>query len=45
MEASYGIDVMPGLLVQPVLEYFINPGAAEDMPDAFVIGLKTIAKF
>ena len=45
LEANYGITVVPGLLVQPELEYFIRPGGADAVPNAFLVGLKVVANF
>jgi porin len=45
LELSYGMEVRPGFLFQPVLEYFIRPGATDDVPNAFLVGLKTCINF
>jgi porin len=45
LEANYGIAVMPGLLIQPELEYFMRPGGTNAVPNAFLVGLKVLADF
>jgi porin len=44
-ELNYGIQVSPGILVQPELEYFVRPGGTGAVPNAFLVGLKTHADF
>lgn len=45
LELNYGIQVSPGLLVQPELEYFIRPGGTGAVPNAFLVGAKVHADF
>jgi len=45
LEANYGIEVTPGVLAQPELEYFIRPGGTHTVPNAFLFGLKTHVDF
>ena len=45
LEANYNIVVYRGIEVQPVVEYFINPGGQRVVPDALVFGLKTHVEF
>lgn len=44
-EANYQIPVWDGVMIQPEFEYFIRPGAAASVPNAFVLGLKTHVLF
>ena len=43
IEAYYGIDTCPGLLIQPEFQYMIRPGETGHIPDAAVVGLKVVA--
>jgi carbohydrate-selective porin OprB len=45
LELNYGIQVSPGFLIQPELEYFIRPGATGAVPNAFLVGAKVHADF
>jgi porin len=45
LEWTYGIHVAPGVLVQPDLQYIVNPGAAGQYPNAFVIGMQVSINF
>lgn len=45
IEAYYGIDVMPGLQLQPEFDYMIRPGETSKTPDATLLGMKIIANF
>jgi porin len=45
LEANYGIEITPGLLIQPELEYFIRPGGTHSVPNAFLVGVKTHVDF
>lgn len=38
LELSYGYSVMPGLILQPALQYIINPGGNSSSPNALAIG-------
>lgn len=43
IEAYYGVDVMPGLQIQPEFDYMIRPGETNKVHDATLIGMKIIA--
>jgi porin len=43
IEAYYGIDVLPGLLIQPEFQYMIHPGETHNIPNSAAMGLKVIA--
>jgi porin len=45
LEANYAIATVPGLLIQPELEYFIRPGGTSAVRNAFLVGLKVAADF
>jgi len=45
LELNYGMEVSPGLLVLPELEYFIRPGGTGAVPNAFLVGVKAHADF
>jgi len=45
LELNYGIEITPGLLIQPELEYFIRPGGTHAVPNAFLVGAKTHVDF
>lgn len=45
IEAYYGIDVMPGLQLQPEFDYMIRPGETSKTPNATLLGMKIIANF
>jgi porin len=45
LEAMYSIHVAQGLLVQPDVQYIINPGAAGQYPDALVLGVQLTLTF
>ena len=40
VEVTYQVDVMPGVMVQPDLQYFITPGTDPTISDAVVVGLR-----
>ncbi|KXV75702.1 carbohydrate porin, partial [Acetobacter cerevisiae] len=43
IEAYYGIDAFPGILIQPEFQYMIHPGETHRIPNAAMAGLKLIA--
>ncbi|WP_212373529.1 carbohydrate porin [Acetobacter persici] len=43
IEAYYGIDAFPGILIQPEFQYMIHPGETHRIPNAVMAGLKLIA--
>ena len=45
MEWTYGCTVRPGLLVQPSLQYIVNPGGAKSVSNALVMGLNFVFNF
>src|SRR5262249_50007233 len=45
LELTYGCTVRPGLLVQPSLQYLINPGGNKVVPSALAIGLNVVLNF
>lgn len=44
-EAFYTLQAMPGVVLQPVLQYVVHPGGRSDNHDAMVIGMKTQLSF
>jgi porin len=45
LELNYGCTVQPGLLVQPSLQYLVNPGGNRTIPNALAIGLNVVFNF
>jgi porin len=45
VELSYGCTVKPGLLVQPSLQYLINPGGDKAVPNALAVGVNLVFNF
>jgi porin len=45
VEFTYGCTVRPGLLVQPDLQYLINPGGNSAIPNALAIGVNVVLSF
>jgi carbohydrate-selective porin OprB len=45
LEWSYGCTVKPGLLVQPGLQYLINPGGNRAAPNALAAGVNLVFNF
>jgi porin len=45
LEFTYGCTVRPGLLVQPDLQYLINPGGNKAVPNALAIGVNVVLNF
>ncbi|MFT9256990.1 MAG: carbohydrate porin [Acetobacter sp.] len=43
IEAYYGIDAAPGVLIQPEFQYLIHPGETSHIPNAAMMGLKVVA--
>ncbi|MBB2166968.1 carbohydrate porin [Gluconacetobacter aggeris] len=43
IEAYYGIDTCPGLVIQPEFQYMIHPGETSHIPNAALVGLKVAA--
>ena len=44
-EIDYGLQVKPWLRIRPNLQFVINPGGTDKIPNAFVIGLYTQVTF
>jgi porin len=45
LEWNYGCTVRPGLLVQPSLQYLVNPGGNRTVPNALAVGLNVVSNF
>jgi porin len=45
LEWTYGCTVKPGLLVQPDLQYLVNPGGNKAVPNALAIGVNVVFNF
>jgi porin len=45
LELNYGCTVKPGLLVQPSLQYLVNPGGDKTVPNALAIGVNVVFNF
>jgi porin len=45
LELTYGCTVRPGLLVQPSLQYLINPAGNKAIPNALAIGVNVVFNF
>jgi porin len=45
VELNYGCTVRPGLLVQPSLQYIVNPGGDRSVPNALAIGVNVVCQF
>jgi porin len=45
VELNYGCTVRPGLLVQPSLQYIVNPGGDRSVPSALAIGVNVVFNF
>jgi porin len=45
LEATYQAQITPWLLIQPDLQYIINPGGSRDFGNAFVIGARAAITF
>jgi carbohydrate-selective porin OprB len=45
LEWTYGCTVKPGLLVQPCLQYLVNPGGNKAVPNALAIGVNVVCNF
>jgi porin len=45
LELTYGCTVRPGLLVQPSLQYLVNPGGNKTVPNALAIGVNVVVNF
>jgi porin len=45
VELNYGCTVRPGLLVQPCLQYLVNPGGNKAVPNALALGVNVVFNF
>jgi porin len=45
LEWTYGCTVKPGLLVQPSLQYLVNPGGNKAVPNALAVGVNVVFNF
>jgi porin len=45
LEWNYGCTIKPGLLVQPSLQYLVNPGGHKDVPNALAVGVNVVFNF
>jgi porin len=44
-EWNYGCTVRPGMLVQPSLQFLVNPGGNKAVPNALAIGINVVLNF
>ena len=45
LEWTYGCTVKPGLLVQPSLQYLVNPAGDRAVPNALALGVNVVLNF
>jgi porin len=45
IEASYGIQVQPGLVLQPGVQVIVNPGGSPDVDTAIAAGVNAVIRF
>jgi porin len=45
VEWTYGCTVRPGLLLQPSLQYLVNPGGNKSVPNALAVGMHAVFNF
>lgn len=45
VELNYGWTVRPGLLMQPSLQYIVNPAGDKTIPNALAVGINLVFKF
>jgi porin len=45
LEFSYGIQVLPGLIIQPGAQILINPGGSPSTPSALALGINAVVSF
>ena len=45
IEASYGIQVQPGLVLQPGMQVIVNPGGSPDVDTAIAAGVNAVIRF
>ena len=42
IEATYSDEIVPGVAIQPDVQYIVNTGADRSIEDALVLGLRLI---
>jgi porin len=45
VELSYGIQVLPGLIIQPGAQMLVNPGGSPSTPSAIALGINAVLSF
>jgi len=45
VELSYGIQVLPGLIIQPGAQMLVNPGGSPSTPSALALGVNAVVSF
>lgn len=45
VELSYGIQVLPGLIIQPGAQMLVNPGGSPSTPSALALGVTAVVSF
>jgi len=45
VEISYGIQVLPGLIIQPGAQMLVNPGGNPGTPSALALGVNAVVSF
>jgi porin len=45
LEFSYGIQVLPGLIIQPGAQILVNPGGSPSTPSALALGINAVVSF
>jgi porin len=45
LELSYAIQVLPGLSLQPGVNYLIHPGGSPSTPNALALGVNAVVSF
>jgi carbohydrate-selective porin OprB len=45
LELNYGCTLKPGLLVQPSLQYLVNPGGNKAVPNGLAVGVNLVFNF
>jgi porin len=45
IELNYGCTVRPGWLVQPSLQYIVNPGGNRAVPNALAVGVNVVFNY
>ena len=45
LELSYALQLLPGLILQPGIQYLIRPGGSPTTPNALALGVNTVISF